>query len=48
VLVTHDVGRGLALADQVLVLRAGRLVMGAPTAGLDPAAFRAEYEALVG
>ncbi len=48
VLVTHDVGRGLALADRVLVLRAGRLVLEAPTAGLDPAAFRAEYEALVG
>jgi len=47
VLVTHDLERGLALAGQVLVLRAGRAVMRASTAGLDPAAFRAEYEALV-
>jgi heme exporter protein A len=47
VLVTHDLERGLALAGRVLVLRGGRVVLSAPTAGLDPAAFRAEYQGLV-
>jgi heme exporter protein A len=47
VLVTHDLERVLPVAGRVLVLRAGRAVLSAPTAGLDPAAFRAEYEALV-
>ncbi|MGD9696461.1 MAG: heme ABC exporter ATP-binding protein CcmA [Thermoleophilia bacterium] len=48
VLVTHDVDRGVALADRVLVLRAGRRVLAEPTAGLGGAAFRARYEDLVG
>jgi heme exporter protein A len=47
VLVTHDLERGLALASRVLVLRAGRAVMAGPTAGIDPASFRAEYAGLV-
>jgi heme exporter protein A len=47
VLVTHDLERVLPIAGRVLVLRAGRAVLSAGTAGVDPAAFRAEYEALV-
>ena len=46
--VTHEVERAVALADRVLVLRAGRVVLEEPTAGLDPAAFRTRYRALVG
>lgn len=45
-LVTHEVERGVALADRVLVLRAGRCVLDAP-APADPAAFRARYEELI-
>ena len=44
VLVTHDVERAVQVADRVMVLRAGRLRLERVTAGLDPAAFRAEYE----
>ena len=47
VLVTHDVERGVALADRVMVLRAGRAVLDEAAAGLDPSAFRERYEALV-
>ena len=38
---THDVERGLALADRVAVLAAGRLVIDQATDGLDPATVRA-------
>ena len=44
VLVTHDVERAVRVADRVMVLRAGRVRLEQATAGLDPAAFRAEYE----
>ncbi|MCU0306715.1 MAG: heme ABC exporter ATP-binding protein CcmA [Thermoleophilia bacterium] len=47
VLVTHDVAHGVRVTDRVLVLRAGRAVLAEPTAGADPDAFRARYEALV-
>ncbi len=47
VLVTHDVERGVALADRVMVLRAGRVVLDERADGRDPAAFRERYEALV-
>lgn len=46
-LVTHEVERGVALADRVVVLRAGRVALDEPVAGADPAAFRARYEELV-
>lgn len=44
VVVTHDVERAVQVADRVMVLRAGTLRLQRDTAGLDPAAFRAEYE----
>ena len=44
VIVTHDLQRALHVADRVMVLRAGRVCLEQATAGLDPAAFRAEYE----
>jgi heme exporter protein A len=44
VIVTHDVERAVHVADRVMVLRAGRVLLEQPTAGLDPAAFRADYE----
>ncbi|MEQ9093816.1 MAG: ABC transporter ATP-binding protein, partial [Miltoncostaeaceae bacterium] len=46
-LVTHEVERGIALADRAMVLRAGRLVMAEDVAGADPAGFRRRYEALI-
>jgi heme exporter protein A len=46
VIVTHEVERGIALADRLVVLRGGRVALEEPTAGLDPAAFRARYEAV--
>ncbi len=48
VMVTHEVERAVALADRVVVVRAGRIALEEPTADLDPAAFRARYQALVG
>jgi heme exporter protein A len=47
VVVTHDLERALALADRVLVLRAGRAVLSEPRRATDPVAFRARYDALV-
>ncbi len=44
VLVTHDVERAVQMAGRVMVLRAGRVRLERTTAGLDAAAFRAEYE----
>ena len=44
VLVTHDVERAVKVAVRVMVLRAGRVRLERATAGLDAAAFRAEYE----
>jgi heme exporter protein A len=46
-LVTHEVERGVRLADRVMVMRAGRCVLDEPATGLDPVAFRARYEALI-
>ncbi|HEY0777319.1 MAG TPA: ABC transporter ATP-binding protein [Gemmatirosa sp.] len=47
VLVTHQLGEGLALATQVAVLVAGRLAHHAPRAAVDDAAFADAYRALV-
>lgn len=44
VLVTHDAERAVRVAGRVMVLRGGRVRFERVTAGLDPAAFRAEYE----
>jgi heme exporter protein A len=46
VIVTHEVERGVSLADRVLVLRAGRAVL-SETTGEPPPAFRRRYEELV-
>ena len=45
VLVTHNLQEGLALATQVAVMRAGRLVREAPRGGLDAERFAADYRA---
>lgn len=47
ILVTHEVERGIALADRAMVLRAGRCVLDEDVAGTDPAAFRRRYEDLI-
>jgi ABC-type multidrug transport system ATPase subunit len=46
-LVTHEVERGVGLADRVMVMRNGRCVLDEPTHGADPAAFRIRYEELI-
>ena len=40
---THDLPRGLALADRVVILARGVLAYSAPTAGLNPATFADTY-----
>jgi heme exporter protein A len=44
VMVTHDVERAVAVADRVMVLRAGKVRRESATAGLDPVTFRDWYE----
>ncbi len=46
VMVTHELGRAVDLADEVLVMRAGRAVDRCDTAGMDAAAFAARYQEL--
>ncbi len=48
VTVTHSLERGLALADRVVILAAGRVVYNESAAGLSPAAFRPLYDLHVG
>ena len=43
-MVTHDLDRALASADRVVAMRRGRVAFNEPTAGLDPATFRARYQ----
>jgi ABC-type proline/glycine betaine transport system ATPase subunit len=45
--VTHNVDEGLAVASQVIVMIAGRVVRRDPRAGLDARAYAAVYRALV-
>lgn len=47
VMVTHEVERGVELADRVLVLRAGRAVLTESLTGAQGPAFRRRYEELV-
>jgi heme exporter protein A len=47
VLVTHDVARAVEIADRVVVLRAGRVILHRDTSEVAPDAFRAEYEAAI-
>ena len=44
IIVTHEVERVARVADRLVVLRAGRVVLDEPTAGLDPMAVRRRYE----
>jgi phosphonate transport system ATP-binding protein len=45
ILALHDVALALAQTDRIVVLEAGRIVLDAPSAGLDPARLRPFYEA---
>jgi heme exporter protein A len=45
---SHQLERGLRLADAVTVLSAGRIVLREPAGGLDPARLEAEYRRLTG
>jgi len=44
IIVTHEVERVARVADRLVVLRAGRVVLDEPTAGLDPMSVRRRYE----
>lgn len=44
VVVTHDVERAAVFADRLIVLRAGRVVLDTPMAGMSAAAARVRYE----
>ena len=44
VIVTHEVERVARVADRLVVMRAGRVVLDEPIAGMEPAAVRARYE----
>ena len=46
-LVTHNLGEGLALATHAAIMRRGRLVRHEPRAALDPAAYASAYRDLV-
>jgi heme exporter protein A len=46
VIVTHDVERVARVADRLVVLRAGRVALDTPTAGMQPDEVRARYEAV--
>lgn len=48
VLVTHEIERAIALTDEVVVVRAGRIVETVETAGLDAAQFLARYREMAG
>ena len=48
IIVTHEVERVARVADRLMVLRAGRVVLDEPTAGLDPMAVRRRYEEVAG
>jgi heme exporter protein A len=47
VMVTHELDRALALTDQVIVLRAGRVVSRVASADVELAGFREEYQELI-
>jgi len=48
VIVTHELGRALRLADEVMVMRAGRVVLRSETASLTDAGFAATYAEMTG
>ncbi len=48
VTVTHNLERGLALADRVVILAGGQIVYDASTRGMTPADFRPLYDQYVG
>jgi ABC-type multidrug transport system ATPase subunit len=47
VLVTHNLGEGLALATQAAVMLGGRFARHEPAAGLDPMRFADEYRTML-
>jgi heme ABC exporter ATP-binding subunit CcmA len=47
-MVTHDLERGLELADRVAILNSGRIVFDEMRSAIDPKSFRETYYALVG
>lgn len=48
VTITHSIERGLALADRVIILAAGRIAFEADVRGMTPAEFRPLYDKYVG
>jgi hypothetical protein len=46
-LVTHNLGEGLALATHAAIMRRGRFVRHEARASLDPAAYASSYRELV-
>jgi heme exporter protein A len=48
VTVTHSIERGLAIADRVVILAAGRVAFEADARGMTPATFRPIYDRYVG
>ena len=46
-LVTHNLGEGLALATHAAIMRRGRLVRHEERSALDPAAYASAYRELV-
>jgi ABC-type multidrug transport system ATPase subunit len=45
---THDLARGLVLADRVAILSKGRIAYDAPAAGLEPVGFAGIYADVTG
>ncbi len=48
VTITHSIERGLAIADRVVILAAGRIAFEADVRGMTPAEFRPLYDTYVG
>ena len=42
-LVTHDLGRGLEVADRLVIMAGGRIALDTPGKGLTPGAFEEMY-----
>ena len=48
ILITHDVGQGHTLADDILVLRRGKVVFSEPKSSLSEKDLRESYFSLIG
>ena len=42
-MITHNLLRGMAMADRIIILNQGKIQVDLPTADLEPAAFMATY-----